>query len=283
MNKSFSEKFRIEELLLFDFRYWAVSVRPQQPTIGSLIISLKRDCVELGKVTSDESSELSLVFFEVEKLLKKVFSFEKINYLCLMMVDSQVHFHAIPRYKGECLFDGNYYGDIFWPKPVDILYSINEANIEAKVFQYLKPLVGYVKRVVGYTTGVFDLFHIGHLRLLKRAKEECDYLIVGVTTDELSLNRKGKIPVIPLDERVEIVKNLSFVDEVVHQENMDKFEAWKKYRFDKMFVGSDWKGTNKWNQLEGEFAKENVKIVYFPYTDSTSSTLLRSVLNDIVR
>lgn len=133
--------------------------------------------------------------------------------------------------------------------------------------------------IKGYTTGVFDLFHIGHLNILKAAKSQCDHLIVGVTTDELSLERKGKLPIIPFDERVSIIKSIKYVDEVVPQETMDKRAAWAKYKFDKMFVGDDWKGTDKWNSMEKEFDALGVAIVYFPYTKDTSSTLIREVLN----
>ncbi|ELF6477699.1 adenylyltransferase/cytidyltransferase family protein [Vibrio cholerae] len=135
---------------------------------------------------------------------------------------------------------------------------------------------------IGYTTGVFDMFHIGHLNLLRRAKLECDYLIVGVTTDELSMNAKGKKPVIPFLERLEIVQSIKFVDEVVPQEDYDKFKALKRLNFNKMFVGDDWKGTEKWNFLEHQFRSEGVEIVYFPYTKKTSSTLLREKLLSVV-
>src|SRR5690606_14262831 len=120
--------------------------------------------------------------------------------------------------------------------------------------------------------------HIGHLNLLRRAKLEWDYLIVGVTTDELSEARKGKRPIIPFSERMEIVSHIRFVDEVVPQTNMDKFEAWQNLKFDKMFVGDDWKGSDKWNELERQFNEVNVEIVYFPYTTHTSSTKLREAL-----
>lgn len=134
---------------------------------------------------------------------------------------------------------------------------------------------------IGYTTGVYDLFHVGHLNVLKRAKLECDYLIVGVTSDELSLSAKGKKPVIPFNERMEIVESIKFVDEVVPQMNYDKMEAWNNLKFDRMFVGDDWKGTDKWNQIEKDFAKVGVEILYFPYTTHTSSTILRDVLSKI--
>ncbi len=131
--------------------------------------------------------------------------------------------------------------------------------------------------IIGYTTGVFDLFHIGHLNLLRRAKEQCDYLIVGVTVDDLVLY-KGKHAVIPFEERIEIVRNIKFVDEAVPQINMNKMEAWEKYHFNKMFVGDDWKGTEKWNKIEAEMNSVGVELVYFPYTKGTSSTLINQVL-----
>jgi glycerol-3-phosphate cytidylyltransferase len=135
--------------------------------------------------------------------------------------------------------------------------------------------------IIGYTSGVFDLFHIGHLNILRNAKNNCDYLIVGITTDELAEKRKGKKPIIPFSERIEIVKNLKFVDMVVPQNTMNKKEIWENLKFNKMFVGDDWKGTPSWNNLEKEFNDINVEIVYFPYTTHTSSSILRDVLSKI--
>lgn len=130
---------------------------------------------------------------------------------------------------------------------------------------------------IGYTTGVYDLFHIGHLNLLKKAKESCDYLIVGVSSDEL-VGYKNKRSVIPFEERIEIVRSIKCVDEAVPQLDMDKMAAWERYRFDVMFVGDDWRGTEKWNGFEQRFAEIGVEIVYFPYTKSTSSTLINETL-----
>ena len=134
--------------------------------------------------------------------------------------------------------------------------------------------------IVGYTTGVFDLFHVGHLNILRRAKEHCDYLIVGVTVDEL-VAYKGKRAFIPYEERRAIVEAIKYVDKVVPQTSMDKMEAWEKYHFDRMFVGDDWKGTEIWNRWEREFAKVGVEIIYFPYTTETSSTQLREALENL--
>ena len=134
---------------------------------------------------------------------------------------------------------------------------------------------------IGYTTGVFDLFHIGHLNILKRARLECDYLIVGITTDELAMSIKGEKPFIPFEERMEIVESIKFVDEVVPQTSYNKMEAWNKLKFDRMFVGDDWKGTKEWFQIEKDFSKYNVEIIYFSYTTHTSSTILRDVLKKV--
>lgn len=133
-------------------------------------------------------------------------------------------------------------------------------------------------KVVGYTTGVFDLFHIGHLNILRKAKEYCDYLIVGVSTDELVQNYKNKTPVIPFEERKSIVEAIKYVDEVVPQVNRDKFSAWEQINFNVMFVGDDWKGNILFNELEKKFNDVGVKIVYFPYTKGTSSTILAKKL-----
>jgi len=137
-----------------------------------------------------------------------------------------------------------------------------------------------MEKVIGYTTGVFDLFHVGHLRLLKKAKMYCDSLIVGVTIDEL-VSYKLKEAVIPFNERVEIVEGVRYVDRVVPQESMNKMEAWRKYNFNIMFVGDDWQGSEKWIQYEKEFKKVNVELMYFPYTQGISSTLINNILDKI--
>lgn len=134
--------------------------------------------------------------------------------------------------------------------------------------------------VLGYTTGVFDLFHIGHLNLLRNAKSVCDKLIVGVTTDELLLHYKNKKPIIPFTERVEIVRNINCVDAVISQETMDKICVWEKLKFDVMIVGDDWYKTPKWNEIENEFKAVGVRIIYFPYTKGTSSTIINKMIID---
>lgn len=134
--------------------------------------------------------------------------------------------------------------------------------------------------VIGYTTGVFDLFHIGHLNMLKNASSLCDKLIVGVTTDDL-VSYKNKRAVIPFEERLEIVRNIKYVDAAIAQSDMDKFTMWEKIKFDIMFVGDDWFKTPKWEDLETKFSLVGVKIIYFPYTQGISSTILNETLEKL--
>ena len=135
------------------------------------------------------------------------------------------------------------------------------------------------KYKIGYTSGVFDMFHVGHLNILQRAKEQCEYLIVGVSTNEVVESYKHKTPIIPFQDRIAIVRALRCVDEVVPQDTMDKMEMWNKVHFDVMFHGDEWKGTPLYNKYEEEFAKVGVKIEYLSHTEGISSTILRDKLN----
>jgi len=139
---------------------------------------------------------------------------------------------------------------------------------------------GDEKNVIGYTSGVYDLFHIGHLNLIKNAKGLCDKLIVGVTSDEL-VSYKNKKAIIPHQERMEIVRNIQQVDAVVPQNDMDKFKMWQRLKFDVMFVGDDWFESDKWKELDEQFKEVGVKIIYFPYTKGTSSTLINQTLKNL--
>lgn len=136
--------------------------------------------------------------------------------------------------------------------------------------------------IIGYTTGVYDMFHIGHLNIIKKAREQCDYLIVGVSTDELVQKEKKKTPVIPFAERAAIVSALKYVDMVVEQPDKDKFSAWEKYKFNKMFVGSDWQGTPQWKKYEEQFLPVGVEIIYIPHTDGISSTALTNLIKNML-
>lgn len=135
------------------------------------------------------------------------------------------------------------------------------------------------KYKVGYTTGVFDMFHIGHLNLLKHAKEQCDYLIVGVSTDEVVQSYKHKTPIIPFQERIEIVSSLRCVDKAVPQTSMNKMDAWKQLHFNVLFHGSDWKGSEMYNNMIKEFSAIGVDVVFLPHTEGVSSTMLSEVLH----
>lgn len=136
------------------------------------------------------------------------------------------------------------------------------------------------KYKVGYTAGVYDMFHIGHLNLLKKAKEQCDYLIVAVSTDELVMKSKNKKPIIPFEERKAIVEAIKYVDMVVPQIDKDKFGAWEKYHFNAMFVGDDWKGKPLFMEAEKKLKEVGTDVVYFPYTKHISSTILREKLKN---
>ncbi len=135
------------------------------------------------------------------------------------------------------------------------------------------------KYKIGYSSGVFDMFHVGHLNILQRAKEKCEYLIVGVSTDEVVISYKHKTPIIPFQDRMAIVKAIRYVDEVVPQDTMDKMKMWNKVHFDVMFHGDEWKGTPLYNKYEEEFDRIGVKIEYLSHTEGISSTILRDKLN----
>lgn len=135
------------------------------------------------------------------------------------------------------------------------------------------------KYKIGYTTGVFDMFHIGHLNILKRAKEQCEYLIVGVSTDEVVETYKHKRPVIPFEERIAIVEAIRYVDKVVPQTSMDKMEAYNALKFDALFHGSDWKGSDMYEKIVADFEKVGVDVVFLPHTDGISSTIIREKVN----
>ena len=137
------------------------------------------------------------------------------------------------------------------------------------------------KKIIGYTTGVYDMFHIGHLHLLKKAKNRCDFLIVGVSTDELVLSYKNKTPIIPFEHRLEIIASLKFVDDVVAVTHRDKKQAFLDVGYDVLFVGDDWKDTDIFNDLELFLNKNDARIEYFPYTKEVSSTKFKKILTDI--
>lgn len=137
-----------------------------------------------------------------------------------------------------------------------------------------------MKKIIGYTQGTYDMFHIGHLNLLKNAKKHCDYLVVGVNTDDLVESYKNKRPIVPLNERMEIIRAIKYVDEVVATESLDKKDAWEKVRFDEIYIGDDWKGNARWEETGKQMKALGAELVYLPYTKDTSSTMLREKLTD---
>ena len=135
------------------------------------------------------------------------------------------------------------------------------------------------KYKIGYTTGVYDMFHIGHLNILRRAKEQCDYLIVGVTTDELCYQRKQKYPIINENDRMAIVEAIRYVDMVIPQKDMEKIRPVKELGVDAVFLGPDWKGTDAWNEYEKQFAEIGCSVVYLEHTEGISSSILRDKIS----
>lgn len=138
-----------------------------------------------------------------------------------------------------------------------------------------------MKKIIGFTAGAFDMFHVGHLNLIKNAKARCDYLIVGVNTDELISSYKNKSVVVPLEERLQIVEAIKYVDEVISVDTLDKEVIWKRKKFDCLFIGDDWKGSERWNATEDIMKTHGVEVVYLPYTTGTTSTLLREKLKEL--
>lgn len=136
------------------------------------------------------------------------------------------------------------------------------------------------KYKIGYTQGVYDMFHMGHLNLINRAKEYCDYLIVAVNADDLVQAYKNKRPVINQEERRKIVANIKAVDECVIATTLDKVEMWERLHYDAVFIGDDWKGNERWLQTERELAPLGAEVVYLPYTENISSTILRTKNNN---
>ena len=134
--------------------------------------------------------------------------------------------------------------------------------------------------IIGYTQGTFDMFHIGHLNLLQSARNQCDFLAVGVNSDELVKAYKRKCAIVPLMERMEIVKALRCVDQVISCETLDKKVALAQIHFNRLFIGDDWKGNARWEATEREMKILGVEVVFLPYTQNTSSTLLREKLSD---
>ncbi len=137
------------------------------------------------------------------------------------------------------------------------------------------------KYKIGYTQGTFDMFHVGHLNLIKHAKERCEYLIVGVNTDRLIAEYKNKNAVVPLEERVQIIEAIRYVDQVIVTDTLDKVEVLKNHKYDAVFIGDDWKGNQRWADTEVALKEYDVDVVYLPHTEGTTSTLLRDKIKEL--
>lgn len=163
---------------------------------------------------------------------------------------------------------------------IDSLDNISVAVLQESLFRVDKVHIsGECKYGLGYTTGVFDMFHRGHLNLIKRAKEQSDYLVVGVSTDKNVHDYKHKIPTIPYEDRAAIVASIKYVDAIVPQDNMDKFCAWENIHFNALFHGNDWKGSTMYNEVENKLESVGVEMVYFPYTAGISSTIIKAKIS----
>jgi len=275
MLKDTLKKFGYPRTLIKEYKHWLLLVREQQITLGSMILICKDEKHNFHEISQDATTELSLITKDIEQSAQKSFHYDKINYNMLMMVDPEVHFHVIPRYSRAIIFGSLEFTDKYWPKPVDFTQNhnrVDQENLEAIKNTILENLPSAnSKKKFGriYTSGCYDLFHFGHLNILKQSKELCDHLIVGVSTDELILKTKGKKPVIPYEERAKIIASIKYVDEVIPQEDKDKQKVVDKYQIDAISVGDDWKG---------KYPPVTCEMVYFSYTESVSSTILKDTL-----
>lgn len=278
-------KFGYPESLVRSYQYWHVLLRPAQPTLGSLVLICKENVSQYSDISESAMLEKHRVINDIERVLAKRFSYSKINYLMLMMVDPAVHFHVLPRYQHPVEFCDQTFSDSAWPGAPDIGFDLELGDIYQQ--ELLKTLrndfiavgsaessseleTGSKKYLRMYTSGCFDIFHQGHLNILKKTKELCDYLIVGVSTDEVIIQSKGRPPLIPFEERISILEANRYVDEVIPQISKNKQAVVDQYNIDAISVGSDWKG---------KYPPVTCDMVYFDYTPNVSSTVLKQKLN----
>lgn len=272
------QKFNYPESLIKTYQHWHLLLRPQQPTLGSLVLVCKESTTQYSEISPEAIAEQKQIMSDIEAILKKRFNFDKINYLMLMMIDPAVHFHILPRYQNGVAFCNAQYPDVAWPKPADLAHDLKlKSEIHQELLNTLKLDFAQHKPVLDtqkkyrrmYTSGCFDIFHQGHLNILKKTKELCDYLIVGISTDELIIESKGRPPLIPFEERISILESNRFVDEVIPQVTKNKQYVVDMYDIDAISVGSDWKG---------KYPDVSCEMVYFDYTPNVSSTVLKQKL-----
>ena len=243
----------------------------------NFIMNLMKNSIEKFSSTDKKTG----IVFGVEHFTS---SFERIYDMDFIFPLTTLSFEGEEYFAPKCYkkYLYNQYGN--WHKiPRDVGIQKHMYNFTKQHFINIDELYESITKekthVVGYTAGGFDLFHIGHLNLLKKAKENCDYLICGVTTDELIKKTKNKSPVIPFEERVEMLKQCRYVDRVVEQNDLDKVKAWEEIKYDILFSGDDWKENPRWQKYEEMLKSHGVSIVYFPYTKTTSSSMLTEFIN----
>ena len=263
------KKFGYPNTLIKEYSNWCLLLRTEQITLGSLVLICKDDVEKFSEISSQAFKEYGKIINDIESSLYKIFQYDKINYLMLMMVDPDVHFHIIPRYSDKRIFQGKKFIDLDWPSKPNL---VNANILDENSFNKLKkeianqfPMTRKKYNII-YTTGAFDYFHHGHLNILQKSKELCNYLIVGVSTDELIKKEKGKYPLVNLADRIRIVSALEFVDEVIPQVSKNKQEVVDKYNIDAITVGDDWKD---------KYPSVSCEIIYFPYTKNISSTKIK--------
>ncbi|MEZ9819526.1 adenylyltransferase/cytidyltransferase family protein [Shewanella sp. 10N.286.45.A1] len=274
-------KFGYPESLIKSYEHWHLLLRPEQPTLGSMVLVCKEGVHRYSGISEEAAIEQKKIIDDIEGVMKDRFDCNKLNYLMLMMVDPAVHYHVIPRYEYPVEFCNQEFNDEKWPAAPSLVDDLSLSLILKD--ELLKTLINDFTSIECevsvsaskmyrrmYTSGCFDIFHQGHLNILKSTKAMCDYLIVGVSTDELIIKSKGRPPIIPFEERVSILESNRYVDEVIPQVDKDKQKVVDLYSIDAISVGSDWKG---------KYPEVSCEMVYFDYTPNVSSTVLKQKLN----
>ena len=263
--------FGYPKSLIKEYEHWYLLLRTEQVTLGSLVLICKEQKTRFSDLSQESFGEYSTIIREVERNLEELFHYDQINHLALMMVQRDVHFHIIPRYSELKEFHGTSFKDHGWPA----VPMLGEANaVSQRVFQELcntlrtkfEASMSPKRFTRVYTTGCFDVFHVGHLNILRRSKEIADFLIVGISTDALMEEEKGVPPTIKFSERLAIVSAIGCVDEVISQVDKDKENIVKQYKIDAITVGDNWRG---------KYPPVSCEVVYFPYTKNVSSSLIK--------
>ena len=275
------EKFGFPNSLVRTYKYWYVLLSPDQSILGSLIMLCREPATSFADLSEAAILEYGMVLKHITQVLCRKFDNDKSKYLMLMISDPAVHFHIIPKHENLVKCTGEIFTDLLYLQPVKMGESIKlganqrQALLASLIAEFSaisdgKPECSPKKYRRMYTSGCFDIFHQGHLNILKKTKALCDYLIVGVSTDELIIKEKGREAVIPFEERFAIIESIQYVDEVIPQIDKNKQRIVDLYKIDAISVGSDWKG---------RYPEVSCEMVYFDYTPNVSSTILKEKLN----